>query len=89
MNATVLSSAQLAALGRMSRQQAPVDTNREPFGDRLGRFLGNVQLSAIRANDVRRGTLLAYELQKQVEDAELQKLLEAQQEPAPTPKRGK
>lgn len=89
MNAQALSSAQLAALGRVARHQAPVDTNREPLGDRIGRWLGNAQLSGVRANDIRKGVLLAYELQKEVEDAELQRLLEAQQEPAPTPKRGK
>lgn len=89
MNAQALSSAQLAALGRITRHAKPVDTDREPLGDRIGRWLGNAQLSGVRANDIRRGVLLAYELQKATEDAELQRLLEAQQEPAAAPKRGK
>lgn len=80
MNATTLSSAQLAALGRIARHAQPVENNREPIGDRIGRWLGNAQLSGVRANDIRKGVLLAYELQKEVEDAELQRLLEAQQE---------
>lgn len=89
MNAQALSSAQLAALGRITRHAKPVETDREPIGDRIGRWLGNAQLSGVRANDIRRGVLLAYELQKATEDAELQRLLEAQQEPAAAPKRGK
>lgn len=89
MNAQALSSAQLAALGRIARTAKPVETDREPIGDRIGRWLGNAQLSGVRANDIRKGVLLAYELQKNVEDEELQRLLGAQQEPAPTPKRGK
>lgn len=89
MNAQALSSAQLAALGRITRHAKPVETDREPIGDRIGRWLGNAQLSGVRANDIRRGVLLAYELQKATEDAELQRLLEAPQEPAAAPKRGK
>lgn len=89
MNAQALSSAQLAALGRITRHAKPVETNSEPLSDRLGRWLGNAQLSGVRANDIRKGVLLAYELQKNVEDEELQKLLEAPQEPVAAPKRGK